>query len=122
LINILVQLFIFIFCHLSRYIFSFLGLLSLIIALLNSTTVLLLTCIYPVNSPPVILLLVIYLQTSLPLPSPVGLFLSISLLVVHITMVFTFRLREVAPYRIELVRQVIIGYLCLHVDWADNDD
>ena len=104
MINILVQLFVFILCHLSRYIFSYLGLLSLIIALLNSATVLLLTYIYPAHSPPVILLLVFYLQTSLPLPSPVGLLLSITLLVVHITMVFTLQLREVAPYRIELVR------------------
>ena len=91
--------------HVSPYIMSYLKLVSLMVGLLNTTTVLLLTYIYPSNSAPFVLLLVFYLQTSLPLPSPVGLLLSITILVVHITMVFTLQLRQVAPYRIEMVRE-----------------
>ena len=53
------------------------------------------------------------MQSFLPLPTPFGLLLGVSILVIHVTLVFTLNLRDMGLIRIELV---IIFTLILNIE------
>ena len=77
--------------------------ISLLIALSTSFTTLLLSYYFPTHSPIFLFLLMFFLQSSLPLPSPLGTMLALLVLIVHISMVITIQPIIYTTIRIELV-------------------
>jgi hypothetical protein len=82
---------------------AYIYLMSLLIALTTSATTLIISFYFPTHSPIFIFLLLFFLQASLPLPSPLGTMLALSVLTIHIIMIITIQPVIYVTSRIELV-------------------